>query len=118
MRILLAYGRDIIRKGLVTCLKEMPNVELVSVCEYDGMVLQEAHRLKPDIILLDGNIVGGDFHEVIENLREELPDIRIIIVAPLLRSYYDPLSYLDAKANGYIDLDIDAMRLSEVLNNV
>jgi two-component system nitrate/nitrite response regulator NarL len=74
--------------------------------------------LKPDIVLLDGNIVGGNFQEVVRHLHEELPDIRIIIVIPLLRHYYDPLSYLDAQANGYIDLDIDAMRLSETLNSV
>jgi DNA-binding NarL/FixJ family response regulator len=118
IRILLAYGRDIIRKGLVTCLEEMPDVDLVAVCEYDGMVFQEAHRLKPDIVLLDGNIVGGDFREVIGQLRRELPEIRVILVTPLLRRYYDPLSYIDAKADGYIDLDIDAMRLSEALNSV
>lgn len=118
IRVLVAYGRDIIREGLVCSLKKMPNVELVSVCEYAGKILSQAHKLMPDIVLLDGNIVGGDFLDVARQLRKELPMIRIIIITPLLRSYHDPLYYLNSKADGYIDLDIDVMRLSEAINNI
>jgi len=122
MRILIAHSRDVIRKGLAACLNKIADVESVYTCEYSGMILKKAHRLKPDIILMDSDATEENNLKIIEQIRQELPGTRVVIitpfVSPFLSHYQDPLSYLDTRADGYIDLCIDTRQLSEALNRV
>jgi len=118
MRVLIAYEKDVIRKGLNACLSNASNVEVVGICTNSISILRKARKLLPDIILMDSYNIGCDTEKIIKRIRQELPATRIIITTPFIRRSQDPLSYLDLKANGYIDLDINTKQLVDTLNHI
>ena len=98
IRVLVADSRALLREALIKVLGETMSVDLVSVCRNGEEAIEQAIKLKPDIILLDGGVETFDCIKVSQRVREIQPDIRVIIFTPLMRQYRDPLYFLGAEA--------------------
>jgi len=118
MRVLIAYDRDVIRKGLNACLNKASDIEVVGVCANLNTILKKARRLLPDIILMDSYNNGDSVKKIIRQIYQEIPGTRIVIMTPFMLHNHDPLSYLDLDANGYLDLDINTKQLVETLTQI
>lgn len=118
IRILVADSRKLLLEGIAKCLGEIPKIEVVSVCSTGGEAVKLATKLTPDVILMDATIRGCDCKEAIKRIRETNHKIRFIITTPLLHEYPDALSLVDMGANGYVDIDIDAIRLVDNIEQV
>ena len=101
MRIIIADNGEIFREGLAKLLENRPDIEVLATCSTGKETIQKAIELRPDIILLDKYISQGNFIEVAQHIRRELPKTHIIITQP----YKDakPLSPFEVNASGYID---------------
>jgi DNA-binding NarL/FixJ family response regulator len=53
----------------------------------DDLVV-EAKRLRPDVVLLDIEMPGMDPFEAVEDLKAQLPDVRVIILSAYVRDHY------------------------------
>ncbi len=117
IRLLIVDDHVIVRKGILMFLSTEPAIEIVGEAESGQDALNQAKTLCPDVILLDLVMPQGDGLEAIARLKEELPQIKIIV----LTTYADEgrvKAALKAGANGYMLKDADGVMLLQAIQAV
>jgi len=79
IRILVADDHEVVRNGLVAMLGTQPDFAVVGEAATGVEVIQQVGRLNPDVILLDLEMPEMDGVEALRRLREQDPDIRVIV---------------------------------------
>ena len=101
IRILIADDHPIVRQGLATVLNQEEDLEVVGLAENGLEAVARARELRPNIILMDLQMSEMDGVEAIHQIKEEAPDIGIIILTT-----YDADDYIfrgiEAGARGYL----------------
>jgi len=80
IQILIADDHGVLRAGLRTLLNAEPNLEVVGEASDGDTVLRLANELRPDIVLLDISMPGPGGIEVTRQLKESLPELRVLIL--------------------------------------
>jgi DNA-binding NarL/FixJ family response regulator len=81
IRLLLVDDHPIVRKGLGLCLARQPNLKIVGDAGDGQEALRKARELLPDVILMDIEMPRMNGLAVTELLRQELPQINVLIVS-------------------------------------
>jgi signal transduction histidine kinase len=78
LRILLADDHEIVREGLASLLAEMPGIEVVGEAANGREAINEAYRLRPDVVIMDVAmpLINGD--EATRQIKMHLPGTRVI----------------------------------------
>jgi DNA-binding NarL/FixJ family response regulator len=116
-RLLIVDDHAIVRKGIVMFLSIEESIEIVGEAESGRDAVRLAKVLCPDVVLLDLVMPNGDGLEAITWLKDELPDVKIII----LTTFDDDArvkAALKAGANGYMLKDADGATLSQAIRAV
>lgn len=92
IRIVIVDDHEVVRTGLVS-LFEGSDIEVVGMATSGKEAVKMTKQKKPDIVLLDIRMEGGDGLETIELLRHAAPDSRVVML-----STYDNPTYI-ARAN-------------------
>ena len=105
------------RMGLKSSLEEFEGIEVVAEAEdaEKGMIL--ADRYKPDVILMDLGLPGMNGIEATSRLKQENPDIKVIILTSHEREE-EVLASLGSGANAYCLKDIEPNALVNVVKEV
>ncbi len=89
IHVLLADDHAVLRKGLRVLLEREEDIQVVGEAG-DGLeTCRLAHALQPDILVLDLSMPGLSGLECTARLKEELPQMRILIL-----TMYDDTDYL------------------------
>ena len=101
IRVLIADDHPIVRQGLATGLDQEEDLEVVGQAKNGLEAVSQAGNLHPDIILMDLQMPEMDGVEAIQKIKEEAPDIGIIILTT-----YDTDDYIfrgiEVGARGYL----------------
>ena len=117
IRVLAADDQRVVREGLALVLGLLPGVEVVGTAADGDEAIEMAHRLKPDVVLMDLNMPRRDGVSAIQALREQCPRIKVIV----LTTYADDRSVLDALragARGYLTKDAGGEQIEQALRDV
>jgi DNA-binding NarL/FixJ family response regulator len=101
IRVLVVDHHTVVREGLRSLLASTGDLECVGTAEDGDGALDQAERLRPDVLLLDLVMPGPDGVSVIRTLRSRGSKIRVLV----LSSYGGPplvLEALGAGADGYL----------------
>lgn len=79
IRILLADDHPVVRDGLVAVLGTQPNFEVVAEASNGHEMIEQALRLRPDVILLDLEMPEMDGVQALRELRAQQPDARVLV---------------------------------------
>jgi two-component system, NarL family, response regulator NreC len=117
--ILIAEGTQAMRAILRRALTRQSDMSVVGEAASGSEVIEAVERLRPEVLLLDMDIVTGDTRFiskrlVLKDLRELLPDTRVII----LSAYGDPTVRdlaLNAGAVAYLEKPV---RIAELLATI
>lgn len=101
IRVLIADDHPLIREGLRMALAAHPRLELVGESGDGAEALELARRLNPDAVLVDIQMPGLDGLELTQRLRQELPDVKVLIVS-MHRESERVVEALRMGANGYV----------------
>ncbi|MBM2827961.1 MAG: two component transcriptional regulator, LuxR family [Actinobacteria bacterium] len=101
IKILVADDHALLREGIIAILSLHDDVEVVGEAS-DGMdAIQKAHKLKPDIVLMDIAMPGLGGLEATVEIKKTAPNIKILVL-----SQYDDREYVSrlikAGVSGYI----------------
>ncbi|HEX5445044.1 MAG TPA: response regulator transcription factor [Pirellulales bacterium] len=91
-RVLVVDDHEVVRTGLVNLL-EGTDLEIVGLASSGPEAVRLAKKHKPDVILLDIRMSEGDGLAALEELRQSLPNCRVVML-----STYDNPTYI-ARAN-------------------
>jgi len=80
IRVLIADDHQLVRQGLAVLLSVKPGVEVVGQAENGIKAVKLALSLKPDIILMDLQMPEKDGIEATQEIKEENPNARILII--------------------------------------
>lgn len=79
-RVLLVDDHHLFREGLARILNAQPDFEVVGEAG-DGLEAQvKARKLKPDLILMDVGMPGGDGLEATQRIKQEMPGVTIVML--------------------------------------
>ena len=80
IRVLVADDHELLRAGLVTVLASDPAIEVVAQAPDGPTAVSLAMGLRPDVVLMDVEMPGGDGITAIAQLRERAPDVRCLVL--------------------------------------
>ena len=117
IRVLLVDDHEVIRVGLRTVLGQTQGIAVVGEAGTMAEAVQQAQRVKPDVILMDVRLPDGSGVDACREILGALPGTRVIF----LTSYADDDSVLAAVlagAHGYVLKEIDSHALLEAIRSV
>ena len=80
IRVLIADDHAVVRFGLRALLASEPGIEVVGEAADGQAAVQQGRALQPDVLLLDLLMPGKHGLQVIEELAETAPSIRILVL--------------------------------------
>lgn len=111
-RVLLADGSPMFRRGLTGLLAGAragynghAELEVVGEARDAGEVLEEARRLRPDVVVLDAGLPGG-FAQAADELLREAPEVSILALSSA-GSMAEAARALGGGASGYVLKDAE-----------
>jgi len=118
IRLLIADSRLMFQYGLQKALEKIGDIKVVASCVSGKDAINTALKLKPNIILLDAYITECNCVEVYQQVKQLLPDVRIIIVNQREIENKDPMLLLKLNSDGYISEDIDPLHLISIIHDI
>lgn len=100
--ILVVDDHALIRKGLKQLLDDTEDIRVTGEAETGLQALQMAHDNRYDLILLDIALPDKNGIDVLKQLKQEQPDIKVIVLSMYPEDQYGVRS-LKAGASGYLN---------------
>ena len=117
VRVLLVDDHEIVRLGLRMVLSQQPSVTVAGEAATMADAIQQANKLKPDVILMDIRLPDGSGVDACREILSDRPDAQVIF----LTSFSDDDSVLAAVlagARGYVLKEIDSASLVRAIHAV
>src|SRR5206468_7341221 len=116
-RVLIADDHALVRAGIRAFLEGREVVVVVAEAGNGGEVLELARKHRPDVVLLDISMPGLGGLEASAQLKEELPEVRVVMLSMHANEEY-VLQALRAGAAGYMLKDSATAELEIALKAV
>ena len=107
IRLLLVDDHGVVRRGLRGYLELLDDIEIVGEAENGQLGVEEARRLRPDVVLMDLLMPVLDGVGAIAAIKAELPEIEIVALTSFIEESRVTAA-LEAGASGFILKDADA----------
>jgi DNA-binding NarL/FixJ family response regulator len=101
IRILIADDHPLFRDGLRVLLESVPDMQVIGEATTGNEVLEEAHALQPDLILMDIQMPGINGIEATRRILQTSPHIRVLILT-LFEDDESVFAAIRAGARGYL----------------
>ena len=112
--VLIADDNAFVRTALYEIFEREPDFHVCAVVEDGREAVEEARRLRPDLIVLDGTMPVMSGLEAARVLRKIMPDVPIVIYS----ASPDEVSESTAKSIGIAGLISKTDRVSVLINAV
>jgi DNA-binding NarL/FixJ family response regulator len=108
---------EVVREGLRSLLNRREGINVVGEAGTVGSAIEEAARLRPDVVIMDVRLPDGSGVEACREIRQEYPDTKVI----MLTSYADDeavFASILAGAAGYLLKQTRGQALAEAIEAV
>ncbi len=78
LHILLADDHKMVREGLRLLIDSQPDMRVIGEAANGREVMQKAHELKPDVVVMDLSMPELNGLQATERLKAELPEIKVV----------------------------------------
>jgi NarL family two-component system response regulator LiaR len=117
VRVLLVDDHAVVRQGLRAFLRLQPDLEVVGEAAGGESAVAAAASARPDVVLMDLVMPGGDGVAAIRDLAGAAPGARVLV----LSSFADDdrvFAAMQAGAAGYLLKDVEPDALAEAIREV
>lgn len=116
-RVLVADDHPLFREGLVAALGALPDVEVVGECGNGREAVEQAVRLRPDVVVMDLHMPELGGVEATRRLSRESPDVAVLVLT-MLEGDASVAAALRAGARGYLLKGADRAEIVRALDVV
>ncbi|MEE1793046.1 response regulator transcription factor [Streptomyces sp. BE308] len=117
IRVLIVDDQSLVRRGLTLILSPDPYVEVVGEAENGALAVTLAHRLRPDVVVMDIRMPVLDGVGATEELAATLPGCRVLALSTFDLDEY-VVGALRAGAYGFLPKDSSPEDLSAAIRTV
>lgn len=117
IKILLADDHKLFIEGLAELIKKRPDIELSGQAKNGLQAIEEAERIKPDIILMDIAMPELNGIKALKRILAKFPDMKFIMLS-MYNSRELIVESLRAGAQGYILKECTSDELYEAIKSV
>jgi DNA-binding NarL/FixJ family response regulator len=117
IRVLLTDDHTILRDGIRALLTLQPGLEVVGEAGNGQELLALLESTPADVVLMDINMPVMDGFETMAHLREQYPDLRVLVLSMLDHENYVH-RMLEAGAYGYVLKNADITEISHAIRTV
>ncbi|MFJ5925530.1 response regulator [Kitasatospora sp. NPDC092948] len=117
IRVLVADDQPLVRRGLTLILAPNPSFEVVGEAENGEQAVDLAHRLRPDVVVMDLRMPVLDGVAATEQLARTLPDCRVLALSTFDLDEY-VVAALRAGAHGFLPKDVSPEDLAAAIRTV
>ncbi|CAN3982059.1 response regulator [Kitasatospora purpeofusca] len=117
IRVLLVDDQPLVRRGLSLILSPDPSVEVVGEAEDGEQAVALAHRLRPDVVVMDIRMPVLDGVGATEELSRTLPDCKVLALSTFDMDEY-VVAALRAGAHGFLPKDVSPEDLGAAIRTV
>ncbi|MNO81805.1 Oxygen regulatory protein NreC [compost metagenome] len=117
IRILIVDDHAILRNGLALLIEGNPEMEVVGSAQNGREAVQQALKLRPDVILMDISMPVMDGIEATKIIKDHLPETEILILTMLDEWEYIE-QVLDSGASGYVVKTYGEIELFDAIYSV
>jgi two-component system response regulator DevR len=117
LRVLIVDDHEVVREGLRSLLNRREAINVVGEAGTVATAIEEAARLRPDVVIMDVRLPDGSGVEACREIRQENPDTKVI----MLTSYADDeavFASILAGAAGYLLKQTRGQALAEAIEAV
>ena len=114
VRLLIADDHEVFREGLRQVLERIGTVSIVGEAATGPEAIEQAKKLRPDVILLDVRMPGRGGLETIQELKRFLPELGILVLTAHPEDHY-AIRCLKGGANGYITKTHSSVEIVEAI---
>ncbi len=117
LRVMLVDDHAIVRRGLSDLLSESPEISIVGEAGTVKQAVEEAARLKPDLIVMDLRLPDGSGVEACRDIRSANPAVKVLI----LTSHADQnalFAAVIAGASGYLLKDLNPRSIQDAVTQI
>jgi NarL family two-component system response regulator LiaR len=114
IRVLIADDHEVVRQGLRTFLEIDPELEVVGEAGNGREAVRVAHRVHPDVVLMDLLMPELDGIAATRLIRQELPDTEVMALTSVLEDT-SVVAAVRAGAIGYLLKDTKARELRQAV---
>jgi len=100
-RLLLVDDHAVVRSGLRMLFENEPDMEIVGEADTASSALEEARRLKPNVILMDIGLPDKSGIDATREIKKHLPEVSIVALTIHEDEEYF-FKMLEAGASGYV----------------
>ena len=115
IKVLIADQSPIVTDGLKSILRASPDIEVVGAASNGAKAIEEAGRLRPDVVLLDAGLVNPGGGNLVESIKTSSPGSRALF---MVVHYGDVDAAKDAAADGHIMKDSGREELLRAIRRV
>ncbi|MFQ5577980.1 MAG: response regulator [Anaerolineae bacterium] len=101
IRVLIADDHNLVRAGIRSLLEDYPDIEVVGEAASGWQAIEQATRLKPDVVLMDIAMNDLSGLEATPEIKARLPQVNVLALTMQDRQEYF-FAMLKAGASGYI----------------
>jgi two-component system, NarL family, response regulator NreC len=117
IRVMLVDDHALVRAGFRSVLHACQDIVVVGEAGDGRMAVAAASRLRPEVIVMDLDMPGGDGLTATRRLHEVLPDARVLIVT-MYEEQERLLAVLNAGARGYLSKGAAERELGDAIRVV
>jgi DNA-binding NarL/FixJ family response regulator len=117
LKVFITDDSILVRERLVGLISELETVELVGQAESVPEAIEAIQRLRPDVVILDIRLPGGNGIEVLKTIKQNVPaPIVIMLTAFPYRQFYEKCQ--EAGAEYFFDKASEFHHIVEVLKQL
>ena len=114
-RVFIADDVEALRVLWTQFLTDDPGLEVVGEAGDGEATIEGVRETKPDVLVLDLSMPKVDGLQVIRALRDEMPDVRIVVASGFLAARLAPVA-LELGATSYLEKGVSATALREAVH--